>query len=89
MRITNRQNVVFRGLSEGQLPLSSLDPTTVMSAEDCVDASLRGLELGETLTLPSLQDPRLLERAEAAAVELLQVSQTTGRVAARYAPSSA
>jgi short-subunit dehydrogenase len=35
------------------------DPATVMSVEDCVDAALAGLDKGETVTLPSVEDANL------------------------------
>jgi short-subunit dehydrogenase len=42
------------------VPLSQLDPATVMKAENAVDAALAGLDLGEKLTLPSVEDLQLL-----------------------------
>jgi short-subunit dehydrogenase len=49
------------GLSHQNLPEG-----TVMSAEDMVDAALVGLDLGELVTLPSLQDGNEWTRFEAA-----------------------
>lgn len=66
------------------VPLSTLDPATVMSAEDCVDAALRGLDLGELITTPSVEDPNLLADYRASAKALFETSQT-GRPASRYA----
>ena len=68
------------------VPLSAIDPAKVMTAEDCVDAALRGLDLGEPTTIPSLDDPDMLARHERAAADLLDVIQTS-RPAARYAPA--
>lgn len=33
---------------KGGFPLSALDEATIMTAEDCVDAALAGLDQGET-----------------------------------------
>jgi uncharacterized protein len=55
--------------------LSSVDPEQVMSTENCVDAALAGLDAGEMMTLPSLNDLAVLENYEAAAAKLLEVSQ--------------
>ena len=66
------------------LPLSNLDPATVMTTEDCVDAALRGLDDGELITSPSLQDDSLLRSFEAASEALLQATQITGQPAPRY-----
>ncbi len=38
------------------LPYQNLPPEIVMSSEDMVDAALVGLDQGELVTLPSLQD---------------------------------
>lgn len=46
-------------------------PERVMSAEDLVDAALRGLELGETVCLPSLPDTALWDAFETARAQLL------------------
>lgn len=66
------------------VPLSSLDPAVVMTAEDCVDAALRGLDLGEQITVPSLADRQLLSRYEAAGLALFDTAQTA-EPAAHYA----
>lgn len=66
------------------VPLSALDPATVMTVQDMVDASLRGLDAGESVTMPSVEDDQaLLEAFDAAAMALLGASQH-GRPAARY-----
>jgi len=41
------------------LPLSHLDPATVMQPEDVVDAALAGLDQRELVTLPSLEEAQL------------------------------
>ena len=64
--------------------LSSLDPATVMSTEDCVDAALRGLDNGELITSPSLQNDELLRNFEAASLAVLQDAGTNGQPAPRY-----
>jgi len=38
----------------------AIDQTTVMTAEDCVDAALAGLDQGEAVTLPSVEDSTLV-----------------------------
>ena len=65
------------------VPLSALDPAIVMTPEALVDAALAGLDLGETVTLPSVEDVRLLAEYDAARFKLLAASQT-GRPASRY-----
>ena len=65
------------------VPLSSLDPATVMSTEDCVDAALSGLDNGELITVPPVHDDRLLRNFEAASMALLQATHT-GHPAPRY-----
>ncbi|MEI9987657.1 MAG: SDR family oxidoreductase [Aliidongia sp.] len=66
------------------VPLSALDPATIMSVENCVDAALAGLDLGETVTMPSVEDAgALLAQYDAARVALLAASQT-GKPASRY-----
>jgi short-subunit dehydrogenase len=51
----------------------------VMSAEDMVDASLAGLDMGETVTIPALRDIGLWHRYEAArqGLDLSELSQQT------------
>jgi uncharacterized protein len=63
--------------------VKNLDQATVMSAEDCVDAALAGLDNGETVTLPSLEDTSLWEAFDAARIKMFQASQTK-KPASRY-----
>jgi short-subunit dehydrogenase len=63
--------------------VKNLDPATVMSAEDCVDAALEGLDKGETVTLPSVEDTSLWANFDAARIKMFQASQT-GKTASRY-----
>jgi uncharacterized protein len=63
--------------------VQNLAPATVMSAEDCVDAALAGLDAGETVTLPSVEDPNLWANFDAARLKMAQASQT-GKPASRY-----
>lgn len=66
------------------VPLSALEPGTIMTAEDCVDAALAGLDLGEAITMPSAEDAgALLAAYDTARVALLAGSRT-GRPASRY-----
>lgn len=61
----------------------NLDPATVMSVEDCVDAALAGLDKGETVTLPSVEDAKLWADFDRARIKMFQASQT-GKSACRY-----
>jgi hypothetical protein len=47
-------------------PVHQLPPEIVMSAEDMVDASLAGLDLGEVVTIPALADLADWDRYESA-----------------------
>ena len=70
------------------LPLTNLDPATVMLAEHCVDAALAGLDLGEAITSPSLEDAGLFNAYDAARGKLFGGGQT-GKVASRYVAKEA
>ncbi len=61
----------------------NLDPSTVMSAENCVGATLAGLENGETVTLPSVEDANLWANFDAARIKMFQAAQI-GKAASRY-----
>jgi short-subunit dehydrogenase len=63
--------------------LKSLNPATIMTAEDCVDAALAGLDRRETVTLPSVEDPKLWAAFDDARVQLFAASQI-GKPASRY-----
>ena len=63
--------------------LKALDPATIMTAEDCVDAALAGLDRGETVTLPSVDDAQLWAAFDEARLKLFAASQT-GKPASRY-----
>jgi uncharacterized protein len=63
--------------------IHNLDPTTVMKPENCVDAALAGLDAGETVTLPSVEDPNLWVTFDAARLALARATQT-GKPASRY-----
>ena len=54
------------------LPYQNLPPSIVMSPEDMVDAALAGLDLGELVTIPGLQDGDDWSRFEAARRALSQ-----------------
>jgi short-subunit dehydrogenase len=60
-----------------------VDQETVMSAEDLVDAALAGLDRGETVTLPSLEDASLWETFDATRIRMFNEMQTK-RPASRY-----
>lgn len=68
--------------------LEALPESIVMTTEDCVDAALAGLDLGETVTAPSLQDAALLNDYVALSGKLLQ-SVFDARPAERYRVSKA
>jgi short-subunit dehydrogenase len=67
----------------GGVPLSALEQSTIMKAEDCVDAVLAGWDLGELTTYPSVNDQKLIDTYEDARIKLLQGSQS-GQPAERY-----
>ena len=63
--------------------LDALPSGTVMTTEDLVDAALRGLEMGEQVTLPPVHDLGLWETFEQSRVALF-TSARTGQPAPRY-----
>lgn len=65
------------------VPLSHLDPASVMTPDHCVDAALAGLDLGEAITFPSLEDSGLFAAYEAARNALFAGTQS-GQPATRY-----
>lgn len=65
-------------------PLSNLDPSIVMTTEDCVDAGLAGLERREKVTAPSVQDESSITKYFEAGSALFAASQQTGKPAPRY-----
>lgn len=65
------------------VPLSRLDPQTVMTAENLVDAALTGFDRGESITFPSVADESLWKKYEVARTALFDASQT-GAPAPRY-----
>ncbi|RON57839.1 SDR family NAD(P)-dependent oxidoreductase [Pseudomonas frederiksbergensis] len=65
------------------VPLSALGKDTVMSAEDCVDAALAGLDNGEAITWPSVEDETLWNQYATASATLFAATQT-GTPASRY-----
>ena len=54
-----------------------------MTADNCVDAALAGLDAGETVTLPSVEDPNLWATFDSARLALAQATQTE-KPASRY-----
>ncbi len=65
------------------LDAHAIAPGRVMSAEDCVDAALAGLDQGETVTYPSVEDASLWTAFDAARIKLFGASQN-GTPASRY-----
>lgn len=67
----------------GGAELEPLPDAIVMTTENCVDAVMSGLDQGEPVIAPSLQDVSFLEAYEAASGALLQ-SMFDANPAARY-----
>lgn len=67
----------------GGAELDPLPDSIVMTTEDCVDAALAGLDQGERVTAPSLQEASGLRDYEAMAATLLQ-AMFDGEPAPRY-----
>lgn len=67
----------------GGVPLSTLDAAKVMTVDDLVDAALAGLDQGERITLPSVEDTQLFLDYDTARLKLMGASQT-GKPASRY-----
>lgn len=65
------------------VPLSALGQDTIMSAENCVDAALAGLDSGEIITFPSVEDESLWSQYDSARGALFAATQT-GKPASRY-----
>jgi len=65
------------------VPLKNLNKSTLMSAEDCVDAALAGLDQKELITLPSVEDKELWEAYDEARKKLFSATQS-GQPASRY-----
>ncbi|BBD96992.1 NAD(P)-dependent oxidoreductase [Sphingobium amiense] len=66
------------------VPLSALDPAIVMTVEAMVDAALAGLDAGETITMPSVEEAdRLIADFDASTLALLGASQKSAP-ASRY-----
>jgi short-subunit dehydrogenase len=69
-------------------PVEQLPPQIVMSAEDMVDAALAGLEQGEFVTIPALEDAGQWQTYEAARQAMVP-SLSRAEPAARYSAVSA
>jgi short-subunit dehydrogenase len=67
----------------GGIPLSALRQESIMSIENCVDAALAGLDSGELITLPSVEDAQLWAEYDAAREKLFAGTQS-GKPASRY-----
>jgi uncharacterized protein len=66
------------------VPLAALDPAIVMTVDNMVDAALAGMDLGERITLPSVENAsNLLAAYDSARTALLSASRT-GKTASRY-----
>jgi short-subunit dehydrogenase len=69
----------FFGVRRGEAPA----PPTMMSAADVAQAVVVGLELGETICVPGLEDVSVFDRLRAVQQETL-FGGTSGRLAERY-----
>jgi uncharacterized protein len=63
--------------------VDKLPPERVMDVEEMVDAALKGLDMGERITIPSLPDIQDLADAEAARLKL-SPNLSRDHPAARY-----
>jgi uncharacterized protein len=63
--------------------ISRLPPERVMELDEMVDAALKGLDMGERITIPSLPDAQDLADAEAARLKLAP-NLSRNHAAARY-----
>ena len=66
--------------------ISRLPPERVMELDEMVDAALKGLDMGERITIPSLPDAQDLADAEAARLKLAP-NLSRNHAAARYRQS--
>lgn len=67
----------------GGVPLSTFNPSLVMSAENCVDAALSGLDRGELVTLPSVENFQFWNEFDKAGLQLFTASGSS-QPASRY-----
>ncbi len=65
----------------------AIDQATVMTAEDCVDAALAGLDQGEAVTLPSVEDSTLWSEFDVIRNKMLEASKSS-QPASRYVSSA-
>lgn len=82
--------VICPGLTESEFhqksgtDVSKLPPNILMPAEDLVNASLAGLELGEVVCIPGLSDISALNQWEEVSTELRNKMAFSNKPAARY-----
>ena len=72
---------------EAGIDSDAIDQATVMTAEDCVDAALAGLDQGEAVTLPSVEDSTLWSEFDVIRNKMLAASQSS-HPASRYGISA-
>jgi len=65
------------------VPMSALKQDTIMTTENCVDAALSGLDMGEAITMPSVENDSLWTTYDTARAHLFAATQT-GTPASRY-----
>lgn len=89
-----RLQAVLPGLTRTEIfdrvgrSFDALDPAMVMDAGDMVDAALAGLDAGEAITIPSLEDGSAFEAATAARLAL-GPNLSKDRPASRYRVAAA
>jgi short-subunit dehydrogenase len=77
------QLVAPAGIATEGWDSSVVDSSLIMSAKDCVHASLKSLDLGESIALPSVEHLSLLKNYVDASTALMGSAQT-GKPASRY-----
>ncbi|MFZ0506309.1 MAG: SDR family NAD(P)-dependent oxidoreductase [Chthoniobacterales bacterium] len=70
-----------------EIDSDAIDQATVMTAEDCVDAALAGLDQGEAVTLPSVEDSTLWSEFDVIRNKMLEASKSS-QPASRYVSSA-
>ncbi len=76
--LVNTEFHAAAGVDSGRFP-----PAAVSSPEDIVTASLAGLELGEPVCIPTMEDPSLLSAIEAGQKHFFENTRG-GQIASRY-----
>jgi short-subunit dehydrogenase len=83
VRVMSLNPGVVRTEFHARMPPRQFPDSIVMPAAHLVDAALAGLERGEVICVPALEDSRLLREVDETHCRLLEGSDT-GSVASRY-----